>query len=265
MNRGDIVVRQPSPDQLGTVLGVWAHPDDEAYLSAGLMAAARAAGNRVVVVTATLGEQGTADPSQWPPERLAQLRRVELAESLAAIGVHEHVLLGYADGECPAVPEVAAVDRVASIIDSVRPDTIMTFGPDGMTGHPDHQVVSEWTTAAWRRTQRRTGPHARLWYATTTRSFHEQWGELNERTGIWAEFPAPVADEDDLAMVFTCDAEIRDRKFAALRAHRSQTAGLIDLVGADTYRRWWAQEAFADGGSSPPLQPAAHTTGRTAQ
>lgn len=52
---------------LGTILGVWAHPDDEVYLSAGVMAAAAAAGNRVVVVTATRGEHGTDDPARWPP------------------------------------------------------------------------------------------------------------------------------------------------------------------------------------------------------
>ena len=38
---------------LGTILGVWAHPDDDIYLSAGLMAVAAAAGERVVDVTAT--------------------------------------------------------------------------------------------------------------------------------------------------------------------------------------------------------------------
>src|SRR5687767_15747549 len=41
---------------LGTVLGIWAHPDDEAYLSGGLMAMARDHGSRVVCVTATRGE-----------------------------------------------------------------------------------------------------------------------------------------------------------------------------------------------------------------
>ena len=67
-----------------TLLGVWAHPDDEAYLSAGLMAEFRRRGDRVVVVTATLGERGTSDPVAWPPERLAVLRERELRSSLAA-------------------------------------------------------------------------------------------------------------------------------------------------------------------------------------
>src|SRR5947209_18653369 len=82
---------------LGTIVGVWAHPDDEAYLSAGLMAAAVEAGNRVVCVTATRGEHGTYDPESWPPERLARARERELLASLGAIGVREHDWLPYHD------------------------------------------------------------------------------------------------------------------------------------------------------------------------
>ena len=73
----------------GPVLGVWAHPDDEAYLSAGLMATASEAGRRVVVATASWGERGTDDPRRWPPHRLAARRRGELARSLAAVGVQQ--------------------------------------------------------------------------------------------------------------------------------------------------------------------------------
>ena len=73
--------------EVGTLLGVWAHPDDEIYLSAGLMAATRAAGHRVVVATATRGEHGTDDPVEWPPARLAALRARETVEALAVLGV----------------------------------------------------------------------------------------------------------------------------------------------------------------------------------
>ena len=240
MDRGDTAARPTTPGELGTVLGVWAHPDDEAYLSAGLMSAVRDAGNRVVVMTATLGDQGTDDPVGWPPERLAAQRRDELAVSLAAIGVDEHVVFGYADGGCADVPDAEAVDRLVALLDDVKPDTVVTFGPDGMTGHPDHRTVSAWATRAWHR----TGSRGRLWYATTTEAFHRRWARLNERSGIWAQSPAPIATDDELAYVFACDEPTRHRKFAALRAHRSQTAGLIDLVGADDYRDWWGEEAF---------------------
>jgi LmbE family N-acetylglucosaminyl deacetylase len=157
--------------ELGTVLGVWAHPDDEAYLSAGLMAAARDAGQRVVVATATYGEQGTPDPQRWPAQRLAALRRYELAASLAVVAVHEHRWLGYTDGGCAAVEPQAGASVVGRLIDEVRPDTIVTFGPDGMTGHPDHQTISAWVSQAWQA----SGRSARLLHATRTRHWHAEW------------------------------------------------------------------------------------------
>jgi LmbE family N-acetylglucosaminyl deacetylase len=146
------------------VLGIWAHPDDEAYLSGGLMALARAAGSRVVCVTATRGELGTADPVAWPPDRLADERTGELARCLEILGVDEHHWLGYPDGGCAAVPPAGPVERLAALVAQVRPRTVVTFGPDGITGHPDHQTVSAWATAAFDRAAR---PGARLLYAAT--------------------------------------------------------------------------------------------------
>ena len=75
------------PD-LGTILSVWAHPDDESYCCAGLMATAVRRGRRVVCVTATRGELGSTDPDRWPPgQPLADVRTKELAACLAEMGV----------------------------------------------------------------------------------------------------------------------------------------------------------------------------------
>src|SRR4051794_11396635 len=150
-----------------TVLGVWAHPDDEAYLSAGFLAAARAAGSRVVVATATRGEAGLADPEE------SAVRGDELAASLAAIGVTEHRWL---HGPCPLrdgaladVPEHVGIAAVAAVVDDVRPDLVLTFGPDGLTGHDDHRAVSAWTTRAVE------GTGAELWYAAVTAEWLDRW------------------------------------------------------------------------------------------
>jgi LmbE family N-acetylglucosaminyl deacetylase len=225
---------------LGTILGVWAHPDDEAYLSAGLMAIARANGQRVVVVSATAGELGTSDPDAWPPDRLAQRRREEHAQSLAALGVEEHRVLGLPDGGCAELPLVQGADLVAELLDQVQPDTILTFGPEGMTGHPDHRAVSAWTTAAWQR----GGRSGRLLHATLTPEYHETWGELSSDLGIWMDGEPPCTPVDDLAVHLRCTGDVLERKLAALYAHASQTAGLAALVGEPTYRQWWTIEAF---------------------
>ena len=221
-----------------TLLGVWAHPDDEAYLSAGLMLDFVERGDRVVVVTATPGEHGTGDPQRWPPRRLAALRRKELRNSLAAVGVHEHHVRGLEDGRCD---EHDGTDAVARHIVTARPDVIVTFGPDGMTGHPDHRAVSRWTTDAWAR----TGSTADLWYATITPEFHERWNSVHELIGLWADQPQPPRTPgDELAHTLTLSGDRLDTKLAALQAHRSQTAPLSDLIGLDTFRMWWATESF---------------------
>jgi LmbE family N-acetylglucosaminyl deacetylase len=227
-----------------TLLGVWAHPDDEAYTSAGLMAEFRRRGDRVVVVTATLGEHGTSDPQAWPPARLAARRHAELRNSLAALDVDELRLLGYEDGGCERRDGAAAI---AGVIAEIKPDLIVTFGPDGMTGHPDHRAISRWTTEAWAATR----PAASLWYATVTPEFHRQWGPINDQIGLWADQPAPpCASGEDLARSTRLADDLLDLKIAALEAHNSQTRPLIELVGRATYREWWRTESFR-GASAP--------------
>jgi LmbE family N-acetylglucosaminyl deacetylase len=231
----------PRTPPTGTLLGIWAHPDDDAFLSAALMARARQAGERVVVATATRGEQGTAQPAAWPPDRLAAHSEQEQRRSLAALGVTEHRWLGHHDGDLPAVRRSAAVEQVAAIIDEVRPDTIVTFGPDGMTGHADHRTVSSWVTRAWRD----TGRTSRLWYATLTPTFHRTWGRLSEELGIWYDgAQPPTTPEEELAAQVVCDDELSDLKDQALRAHASQIDGLVALLGPDRFRSWWAVESF---------------------
>jgi LmbE family N-acetylglucosaminyl deacetylase len=229
------------PRKIGTLLGIWAHPDDEAYLSAALMAVVRRSGGRVVVVTATRGELGTDDPEGCPPQKLAPVRERELLDSLAVIDVREHVWLDHRDGELPSVPAAVGVAEIEHVLDSVCPDTIVTFGPEGMTGHADHQAVSAWVTEACRV----TGRLGSLWYATLPPLFHQRWGELNERVGLWFEGSAPpVTADSDLVAHVRSTGELLALKQRALRAHSSQTRQLESLVGPEVYRDWWATESF---------------------
>jgi LmbE family N-acetylglucosaminyl deacetylase len=220
-----------------TVLGIWAHPDDEAYLSAGLMARTVRSGGRVVCRHATRGERGTPDPEGWPPERLAPLRERELAASLAVLGVVEHAFLGYADGDCDRVPMAEVVPVLAELIRELRPDLVVTFGPDGITGHPDHQAVSRWATAAWRE-----AGYGWLRYAASTESFVRRFHGVHERLGIPPGLPS-VPDEQVALAVRLTEAERRVKR-AALAGHASQTEPLAAAMGERTYRRWYGVETF---------------------
>ncbi len=229
--------------KLGTILGVWVHPDDEAYLSGGLMALARDAGSRVVCVTATRGERGTADPARWPPGELAERRGAELARCLEILGVAEHHWLGCHDGECATVPAAAPVDRLCALIDAVRPDTVVTFGPDGNTGHPDHRAVGYWAATAFARA---APAGARLLQSAVPDRWAQRWHRVNEQFRVFEPGYPVTYPEAELAVALTLDPATLDRKVRALRAQATQTAGLIDAMGADEYAAWVRDEAFVE-------------------
>lgn len=228
--------------ELGTILGVWAHPDDEAYLSGGLMAEARSGGQRVFVLTATRGERGTPDPVAWPPDRLANRRELELDRSLAALGVTEHAILGHSDGGCADVPLEIGAAQVAGTIDAIEPDTILTFGPDGYTGHSDHRTMSAWVDVAvdW------TASRARVLHATATRPFLDEFAELHRDFDVFFAGQPSVTDPSDLTIDLHMQGHLLDRKLAALLAQRSQTEALIERMGMGRFRRWVSSERFAD-------------------
>jgi len=235
---------------LGTVIGIWAHPDDEAYLSGGLMGLARDHGSRVVCVTATRGELGTPDPATWPPQRLAAERTVELARCLELLGVSEHHWLGYRDGGCADIPASEAVDRLCDLIDDVGPDTVLTFGPDGITGHPDHQAVSAWVTAAFARS---APPRARLLHSTVPARHVSRWRDLDDSLGVYLPgYPVATPDER-LAVDLVLPPEVAARKVAALAAQTTQTGGLLAAMGVDRYTAWVSDESFVEHHRQAPI------------
>ena len=223
----------------GTVLAVWAHPDDESFCGAGLMLAAAAAGHRVVNVTATLGELGTDDPGRWPPERLGRHRRAELERALGHLGGADLELLGLRDGTCAAVDGRLGARRVAMAIERHRPGLILTFGPDGVTGHPDHRAVCRWTGMAAATIDLAIpvfgAVTAQAWPADLIDPLHD----------VGAFFPGHPdgrLEPDDLAL--RLDGEVLDRKLLALGAHASQIGPLRDRLGPDDHRRLFAHEAY---------------------
>lgn len=229
-----------TPQALGTVLGVWAHPDDECYLMAGTALLAAAAGSHVAIVSATLGEAGTtADEERWPAASLADIRRAEIAASLALLGIEDHTWLGLPDGGLAGVDRAVGTAGIVEVMERVRPDTVLTFGPDGVTGHPDHVAVGGWAHRAARAVM---GEGCPVLAATSTAELLEPFAEVNAVVYEWA--PPPCVDPQEVVLDVRLEGPLLDRKVAALRAQASQTAGLESWMGADTYRAWVAAEVW---------------------
>ena len=225
---------------LGTILSLWAHPDDETYLAGGVMAAARDLGRRVVCASATAGERGAADPLTWPPERLGQVRRWEAAAAMTVLGVREHHVLGLPDGGLDDHDD-DGVAWAGRLIDEVEPDTILTFGADGATFHPDHIAVHRWVTEAWA-TRGRPG---RLLYAATRTDRLERFRDLYEEWGVYMTDERPLGvDRSGLAIDVCLDRTLLDRKISALRAMATQTSEILGHLDAATFEAMVAEESF---------------------
>ena len=232
------------PTRLGTILGVWAHPDDEAYLSATIMATAIGAGQRVVCITATRGEAGSLDHERWPPETMAAVREAELDACLAVLGVTEHTWLDYPDGGCGEVPVDEPAARIAAVVDDVRPDTVLTFGPDGMTGHVDHIAVCQWTTEALRRSNYDGG---RLFYATKTPEWNAAMVAVIDPDHVMmGNDELPATDLADLSLHVRAEGADLDRKVKAMLCQESQVGPLIAQSSIEGFIALMADEFFRD-------------------
>jgi len=230
---------------MGTTVLVWAHPDDETYLSGGIAATLTAGGHRVVAVTATHGEAGGSDNTPAARAETAQIRAVELHEALALLGVSDHVWLGYEDGRCAEADAEPAVRRLAGLFDDVHPDTVVTFGPDGFTGHPDHRTVSHWVDRALEQCD----ASPRLLHAVATEQDRVD-PQLDNDFGVFSLGQPRICAPHDVALRFPLGEDPLRRKVAALQAQASQTAGLIRAVGLERFTAWVAVEVFADPASA---------------
>ena len=132
-----------------TLMAIFAHPDDEAFGTGGTLAKYAAEGCDVHLVTATRGEAGQiVSRVDGSPEDLPEIREQELRCACQAYGIIPPHLLGFMDGQLTIVHQGQAVGRVVRLIREVRPQVIVTFGPDGIYGHYDHIAVHRWATIA---------------------------------------------------------------------------------------------------------------------
>jgi LmbE family N-acetylglucosaminyl deacetylase len=223
------------PNVSGAIVFFHAHPDDEALLTAGTMARANAAGQRVVLVTATAGEAGLADAGLVAG--LGDRRKRELEVSGRILGAAEIFLLGYADsgldGHSPiaggsafaSVPNEVVATQLAKILVQEQAHTLVVYDAAGGYGHPDHVHVHDAGVLA-----AELAGLDRVFAATAPREPFK-WGVRMADTV--ANLPAEF-DRSQFEEAFTPRKEITHRvdvrdfidfKRAAMKAHASQATG----------------------------------------
>src|SRR5579883_1233478 len=132
------------------LMAVLAHPDDESLGNGGMLAKYAAEGIETHLVVATRGERGwPGKESEYPGmEALGQMREAEALDAAVVLGLHSVQFLDYLDGDLDRADSAEIIAKIVGHLRRVRPDVVVTFGPYGGYGHPDHIAISQFTTAA---------------------------------------------------------------------------------------------------------------------
>ena len=247
-----------------TLACVFAHPDDDAYGVAGTVALhAAEPGFRFVLVHATDGGRGDIRPG-FPATRetLGEVRRGECASAWRTLGrpPDRHEWLGFPDGEVGDVPFSRLVDPIADVLEEECPDVVLTFGPDGIFGHPDHIAVGAATDAAFLRFAGTGRPgFRRLLHGAVPQSVFERWNRQRAELGLYVFDPSRTyhmrgVPDEQIGIEVDCRG-VADRIVAGLREHRSQLHVMSDEP-IDTER--WARRVSREW--SVVVWPPRHAT-----
>jgi len=129
---------------------VLAHPDDESLGNGGTLAKYAAEGIATYLVTATRGERGWQGAEHANPglAALGAIREAELRDAAQTLGIRELHFLDYIDGDLDQAEPAEAIAKIVTHLRQIKPHVVVTFGPAGAYGHPDHIAISQLTTAA---------------------------------------------------------------------------------------------------------------------
>ena len=244
---------------------VFAHPDDDTWMVGGTYLL-EGDDLDLTVVVATSGEAGMiADESMATREDLAEVREREERAALEAGGRAgaDVRFFRYPDGGLGDVDREELVRRIADVLRAARPEVVVTFGPDGGTGHDDHIVVSGATTEAFHRVREEPGAEGaflRLFYGSLPQSeldeLYARWRSRGIEVDPDAPFmPRAVPDGEIAVSVDT--SRVARAKYEALMKHETQAPeiqGLADpdhdlIFAAESFVRAWPLRV---AGADPP-------------
>lgn len=259
-----------------TLMAVHAHPDDESISTGGILSLYADEGVTTVLVTCTDGSCGDGPQGVKPgdpghvPDEVVEVRRAELEQSCRALGITHFESLGYRDsgmmgwpqndtpGSFWTTPVGEAAGRLAGLMETYRPQVVVTYDANGFYGHPDHIQANRITIAA----VDRTGIPDKLYYTAVPKSWFAELGQRLQELGV--EFPrvesaedaAVPADEgasgpeawgtpdEDITTVVDVTAAV-DKKFDSLTAHASQSDNIFFVqMGRKAFGEIMTREAF---------------------
>jgi LmbE family N-acetylglucosaminyl deacetylase len=239
------------------VLFVFAHPDDESLACGGTIAGLVRRGHAVTLVSVTRGQHGYSPFTQHlSRDELGAVRAAELVAAARTLGVADVRLFDHRDGLFPWSDPAPLVADLRRTIAEIRPDLVISFGPDGLYWHPDHcevfRRVSECVGGLG-------GDGPPLYEVTLPRGAMERAVDAVKRRvpsaadALWGVPPRAFGLHARAADVVVDVAELAPLKLAALRCHASQLADNhpLRLLSDDEARAYLGIEHFSRWAGDP--------------
>ena len=229
---------------------VLAHPDDESLGTGGTLAKYAREGVETFVVTATRGERGRfGDGGERPSsDVIAATREAELRAAARELGARDVAILGYPDGALDAVDPQTAQTAIAAHLREVRPDVVISFGPEGAYGHPDHIAISQLTTAAVMRAAQTGHCVSKLYYiAWSASTWAAYQAALKKLTSTVDGIERQVVAAPDWGITTRIDTSAEwPTVWRAVQCHHSQMSIYKNLEGLpdDHHRALWGVQEF---------------------
>ncbi len=257
-------------------MAIVAHPGDEAFGFGGALASAAASGAYVVVVCVTRGvfdrrlldkapapggrNRHYSKPTVW--RNLDTVREDELRRSVAMLGVRVLRMLDYSETQLDAVDYDELVGRIVEPIRMHRPEVILSFGPDGATGDPDHLVMHRAVRDAF---DRAGEPMA---YEDDIEEDQVAWRAAKLYELVAPAGPSDAGDAPGAAAASTLTLELGEvapLKLAAINRHVTQTgsSGAFSDWTAEDRDRHLASEAYRLVRSNLPVPAGGVDAGET--
>jgi LmbE family N-acetylglucosaminyl deacetylase len=254
-----------------SLLGVFAHPDDE-ELMGGVYAQAASEGIRTGLICATRGEKGEiSDPALATAENLGEVREHELRAACAVLGIKHLWFLDYKDSGMAGTPENddpqcflrssedEALEKIVRIVRDFRPTVMVTFDETGAYGHPDHLTIERLSIAAFEAagdparlpTAGDSWRPARLYYSGFPRSAMMKWVELarqHDPSHMFAQLDASAMGIEDTRITNKVDvSRWRDVKRQARKMHRTQAGPEETMTNMprEMIDQWMSTEYYA--------------------
>jgi LmbE family N-acetylglucosaminyl deacetylase len=230
---------------------VLAHPDDESLGTGGTLAKYAAEGVETFLITATRGERGRFGDGRERPgnDVVGTVREGELRAAAQELGLREVEVLGYPDGALDSIDPAAGQETIAGHIRRIKPHVVVTFGPEGAYGHPDHIAISQLTTAAIIRASDREFAVSKLYHiAWSAHTWAAYQAALKRLTSTVDGVEREVVPSPDWAITTRIDTSaVWPTVWRAVQCHQTQMSIYKNLAGlpAEHHQALWGHQEYA--------------------